>query len=260
MAVHEGPKDPMAKEGTAGTIPTGIEGLDQKIEGLTRGGSILLIGDEGSGKTAFALQFAKSACSLGLRTVFISIDRGGRQLRQQAKSSGWDIAPLEDKKLLSIVDHSQIEACRIELAGLKCVAPHKGNFTELMRYLTPGTEVMVIDRLDEYASGLSLAEFHDGLEFFVRRLHDRGITALILMDGTAPAGWKKLAMESMGGVIQFFRWDNPTTGRMERALDIVKLTGAPAPMGAMAYELVSAGIAVRLEWEKPHDLPPLRVG
>lgn len=253
MAGIPSPQDSTASTAALARIPTGIEGLDRKIVGLTRGGSILLIGDEGSGKTVFALQFAKSACTLGLRTVFISINRRGKELRQQAESSGWGPAMLEATGLLRIVDHSQIEACRIELAGLKCVTPHKGNFTELMRYLTPGTEVMVIDRLDEYARGLSAAEFHDGLEFFVRRLNDRGITALMLMDGTAPAGWKKLAMESMGGVIQFFRWDNPATGRMERALDIVKLTGAQAPMGSLAYELDTAGIAIRLDGGRPHD-------
>jgi KaiC/GvpD/RAD55 family RecA-like ATPase len=162
---------------------------------------------------------------------------------------------LEDKGLLRFVDHGQIEASRIELAQMKCVAPRKGNFTELMRYLTPGTEVVVIDRLDEYARGMSAAEFHDGFEFFVRRLHERGITALMLMDGTAPAGWKKLAMESMGGVIQFFLWDNPRTGRRERALDIVKMAGAQAPMGALPYELDSGGIAVRLDGERPHENP-----
>ena len=240
-------------ETAAARIPTGIEGLDRTIEGITRGGSILLIGDGGSGKTVFALQFAKSACSRGLKTVFISINRRSKDLRLQAGSSGWDPAIFEDRGLLRIVEHSQIEASRIELAGVRCVAPKKGNFTELMRYATPGTEVVVIDRLDEYARGMSAAEFHDGFEFFVRRLNERGITALMLMDGMAPAGWKKLAMESLGGVIQLFSWDNPRTGRRERALDIVKMAGARAPMGSLPYELGSAGIAVRLDGERPRD-------
>jgi len=148
-------------------------------------------------------------------------------------------------------ENEAVEASRIELASVKCVAPKKGNFTELMRYATPGTEVVVMDRLDEYARGMSPAEFHDGFEFFVRRLHERGITALMLMDGTAPAGWKKLAMESMGGVIQLFRWVNPDTGRRERLLDIVKMAGVPAPIGSLPYELDSGGILVRLDGERP---------
>jgi len=249
-AIHRSQDKAMAA--ALARIPTGIEGLDCKIAGLTRGGSVLLIGDGGSGKTLFALQFAKSACSLGLRTVFITINRRARELRQAAEASGWNPAPFEEQRLLSIIEHSQIEASRIELAGMKCVAPHKGNFTELMRYTTPGTEVVVVDRLDEYAAGLSPAEFRDGCEFFVRRLHERGITALMLMDKTAPSGWKKLAMESMAGVIQFFKWDNPRTGRMERALDIVKMAGAQAPIGALAYELEAGSFAVRMDMDRPH--------
>lgn len=232
-------------EAAAAKIPTGIEGLDRAIEGLTRGGSILLLGEGGSGKTVFALQFANSACSRGLRTVFISIERRARDLRVQAEASGWDPESHQKRGLLVFVDLAQIQQSRIELAGRKGFASKKGNFTELMRYLPPGMDVLIFDSLDEYARGLSPTEFQDGLGFFIRRLRDRGITALMLMDGDAPAGWKELAMQSVGGVIQLFKWDNPRTGRKERALDIIKMAGAPPPVGALPYELDSGGMAVR---------------
>ena len=244
MAGIPAPQASMSAGAAVDKIPTGIDGLDRMIGGLAKGESILLIGDGGSGKTVFALQFAKSACSSGLRTIFITFGHGARELRQLARAAGWDPAVFEQQRLLCMIEHSQIEASRIELAGLKCPAPHKGNFTELMRYATPGTEVLIMDRLDEYAKGLSPAEFRDGFEYFVRRLRERGITALMLMDKAAPGVWKKLAMETLGGVIQFIRWENPRTGRGEMALDIVKMAGVQAPIGALAYDLSEGGFEV----------------
>jgi KaiC/GvpD/RAD55 family RecA-like ATPase len=234
-------------------IPTGIDGLDRVIEGLTRGGSILLMGEGGSGKTVFALQFANSVCSRGLRAVFISTAQCARDLRIQAWSSGWDLEKHEMKGLLALVDLAQIQASRIDLSGRKGIPSRKGNFTELLRFIPAGVDVLIMDNLGEYAMGLSPGEFQDGMEFFVGCLNGRGVTALMLMDSAAQGGFKELAMTSVGGAIQLFRWENPRTGRSERLLDVIKMGTAATPIGSLAYELDSGGFDVHLSDDRRRD-------
>jgi len=131
------------------------------------------------------------------------------------------------------------------LSERKGIASRKGNFTELLKFLPAGVDVLIMDNLGGYASGLSPREFQDGLKFFVQSLKGRGITALMLMDINAPSMSKEEALASVGGAIQLFKWENPRTGRSERALEIIKMGRVETPIGSLAYELDSGGFAVR---------------
>ena len=58
-------------------VPTGIQGLDQVIEGgLPKGRSFLVTGDPGTGKTIFALQFLMEGLKRGEKCIFVSADEG----------------------------------------------------------------------------------------------------------------------------------------------------------------------------------------
>jgi circadian clock protein KaiC len=86
-------------------VPTGIEGLDQTIEGgLPKGRSILVTGEPGTGKTIFALQFLYEGLKRGEKCMFVTADEGPMDVLEQAASLGWDLERYTDNKELSILN------------------------------------------------------------------------------------------------------------------------------------------------------------
>jgi circadian clock protein KaiC len=86
-------------------VPTGIEGLDQTIEGgLPKGRSILVTGEPGTGKTIFALQFLFEGLKRGEKCMFVTADEGPIDVLEQAASLGWDLERYADTKELSILN------------------------------------------------------------------------------------------------------------------------------------------------------------
>lgn len=88
-------------------VPTGIEGLDQTIEGgLAKGRSILVTGEPGTGKTIFALQFLFEGLKRGEKCMYVAADEGPIDVLEQAASLGWDLERYADTKELSILNAS----------------------------------------------------------------------------------------------------------------------------------------------------------
>ena len=71
---------------------TGIEGLDDILDGgLSRGHVILLEGEPGTGKTTVALHFLMAGARAGERSLYITLSETERELRQGARSHGWEL-------------------------------------------------------------------------------------------------------------------------------------------------------------------------
>ncbi len=86
-------------------VPTGIQGLDQLIEGgLPKGRSFLVTGDPGTGKTIFALQFLMEGLRRGEKCIFVSADEGPIDVMEQSASLGWDLEPYVESKALAILN------------------------------------------------------------------------------------------------------------------------------------------------------------
>lgn len=97
----------MVKEGksakTEEPIPrvkTGIDGLDQLIEGgFPRGRSILIAGPPGSGKTIFALQYAyRGVTEFGEPSIFVTLDEPKLHLLEAARRFNWRLEELPESK------------------------------------------------------------------------------------------------------------------------------------------------------------------
>jgi len=71
---------------------TGVPGLDDVLGGgLARNRLHLLEGNPGAGKTTIALQFLIAGAALGERGIYVSLAETEEELRDGAKSHGWDI-------------------------------------------------------------------------------------------------------------------------------------------------------------------------
>lgn len=88
-------------------IPTGVEGLDLLIEGgLRQGRTYLVVGEPGTGKTVFSLQFLMNGLLAREKGLYVAIDEKPADVIDQAASLGWDLTPYIESKEFLILDAS----------------------------------------------------------------------------------------------------------------------------------------------------------
>jgi KaiC/GvpD/RAD55 family RecA-like ATPase len=95
-------------------ISTGIAELDALLDGGFRRGKLyLVLGEPGTGKTIFALQFLYKALKEGQKALYVAIDEKPADLVEQAASLGWDLNEHIERKTLLILDASALIVSRV---------------------------------------------------------------------------------------------------------------------------------------------------
>ncbi|HOX36427.1 MAG TPA: DNA repair protein RadA [Candidatus Brocadiia bacterium] len=93
-------------------IPTGIEELDRALGGgCVRGGTILIGGDPGIGKSTLLLQMCQTAGDAGLKTLYASGEESPAQIKLRAKRLG---VATQNLRLLAETD---VELIAASIAG-----------------------------------------------------------------------------------------------------------------------------------------------
>ena len=87
-------------------VPTGINGLDEMIEGgFPRGRTVLLSGGCGTGKSIFGLQYLyRGAVDYNEPGLYVTVDERPELTRQDMLRFGWDISALEEQGKLIMLD------------------------------------------------------------------------------------------------------------------------------------------------------------
>src|SRR6201996_3098976 len=90
---------------------TGIAGLDDVLAGgLARDRVYLLEGSPGTGKTTAAMSFLRAGAKLGEKTLYITLSETEEELRDTARSHGWDLDGVDIFELVppeSLLDEEQ---------------------------------------------------------------------------------------------------------------------------------------------------------
>jgi circadian clock protein KaiC len=82
-------------------LTTGIEGLDNILEGGLPSGHLYLIeGDPGTGKTTLAMQFLLTGASEGESVLYVTLSESESELRAVARSHGWSLDQVQIFELL----------------------------------------------------------------------------------------------------------------------------------------------------------------
>ncbi|NYZ79398.1 hypothetical protein H0N99_04595 [Candidatus Micrarchaeota archaeon] len=121
--VHGAPKPQMVPKPLAKPsderVPSGIEGLDELIEGgFERNSVILVCGDAGSGKTTLSLQFLyNGAVQYGEPGIFVTFEETKKSMYKHALQYGWDLKKLEDKGLFALVEYKPQQIAEIIRGG-----------------------------------------------------------------------------------------------------------------------------------------------
>ena len=127
-------------------ISTGIPELDLLIDGGLRAGkTYLVVGEPGTGKTVFGLQFLVSGLMEKEKGLYVAIDEKPADVIEQAASLGWDLAPFIESREFLILDASAYLNTRANDGANKGVDVERV-VTDLRNYITRmGASRVVID-------------------------------------------------------------------------------------------------------------------
>ncbi len=221
-----------------GKAPTGIPGLDSVARGgLPLGRTTMISGTAGSGKTIFGAQFLLGGIEAGNEPgVLVTCEERPVDLRQNLAGFGWNVADLEARGLLGIVDLSpepteQMTAGTFDLEGLLT------RITAMVRRL--GATRLVIDSL-----GAMFSQFREsGLvrwELFriAAALREEGVTTLLTVERDAEYGEvsrygvEEFVTDNVIVLRNVLEWEN-----RRRTVEILKMRGVEHQKGEFPFTI-----------------------
>ncbi len=208
------------------------------------GRTMLITGDAGSGKTIFGLQFARSSCIQGYKTVYITTEEDASDLYTQGETFNWDLNSFAEKELLNFIELAEVRAKVTEAEMSIDIGVMKGNFSKFINELPEDTQTVIIDNIGSYTAKLTPYEFRDRFDLLIYDLKKRDINALIILDSATSQEFNEIALFSVFGALKLMKRENPYTGRRERVMDIVKMRSTKTPTQFMSYEINSNGITM----------------
>jgi circadian clock protein KaiC len=150
-------------------ISTGVPSLDDMLEGkgLYRGGSILVSGTAGTGKTSLAATFANHACSQNETCLYFAMEESPRQIIRNMRSIGIDLEQHVNSGKL------HFNASRPNLYGLEMhlVAMHK-----YIKKYKPS--VVIIDPITNFINIGSVSEVKNMLVRMIDFLQEEQISVM----------------------------------------------------------------------------------
>lgn len=133
-------------------MPTGIRGFDAITGGgLPRGGTTVLLGPPGCGKTVFALQ----TLVVGVRQfaepgIFVAFEENSTRIMRNATTFGWDLPSLAKEDLFFLdarVPTTAVTTGQFDLSGLLAGVAYKANELHAKRVVFDSLDVLLA-RLD----------------------------------------------------------------------------------------------------------------
>jgi circadian clock protein KaiC len=159
----------MANSVSLERVSTGIAALDDMLggKGLYRGGSVLVSGTAGTGKTSLAASFANETCNRGEKCVYFAMEESPNQIIRNIGSIGIDLQKHIDSGLL------HFNASRPNLYGLEMhlVAMHK-----CIKKYKPS--VVIIDPITNFINIGSVSEVKNMLVRMIDFLQEEQISVM----------------------------------------------------------------------------------
>lgn len=158
-------------------IATGIEGMDEVLNGgIPEGWLTLVGGGPGTGKTILGLEFLVRGAQAGQPGIFLTFEERERDLRSYAQGFGWDLEALEAQKRLALISAriqpDAILSGEFDLRGILGILRHKVEGMQAKR--------IVIDAPDAFLRVMNnVAKERSELHILHEWLRDAGMTALM---------------------------------------------------------------------------------
>ena len=215
-------------------ISTGVLKLDTMLEGkgFYRGGTILVSGTAGTGKTSLAATFADAACRRGERCLYFAFEESPRQIIRNMGSIGIDLARWVKKGLL------KFHSARPSLYGLEM---HLVTFHRVIEEFKP--EVFIVDPISNLVNAGTATEVKSILTRLIDYLKMKKISTF-LTDLTHFTGSLEHTSEEISSLID--TWillrDIEVNGERNRGLYILKSRGMSHSNQIQEFLLTNRGI------------------
>lgn len=129
-------------------VNTGIEDFDDLIEGgFPKNSTIILMGDEGTGKEAFINSFIFNGVKNDEKAMYVTLDGSPEDVKDDAEYYGWDFSEYEDQ--IVFVDGYSWQAgggdSKYALEGLSDLNQMNMTFTDALNDLGDGKKRVALD-------------------------------------------------------------------------------------------------------------------
>lgn len=228
--------------------PTGIEGLDQLIQGgLPQGSVNLVAGPAGSGKTLIALQFAYSGAAVYREPViYLALEETRSSVTRVMDGFGMDLERLEESGRFVLVDLGAIRAGSSR-DGLAVGLQELEDFLRSCIAST-GARRVVIDSIS--AVGLryrSVSELREEMFAFTRFLRETGVTSLLITESPEGGRMTRFGVEQFLADSFLHLTLEEVKGELRRTLTVRKMRFTRHDTGKHPVHVTRDGIVVAEE-------------
>jgi circadian clock protein KaiC len=229
------PDIPEGYEPASERISTGVEGLDEMLDGgLWRGTTTLLAGPSGAGKTTIALQFAIEGARQGEPTLYMNFQENPTQLVRTIRALGTDLEEAQSRGL-ELVYASPVE---LQIDSI---------IVDMFRRIQQrGVRRLVIDALGDLASAASDPQrLHDYMYALVQHFAVSTITTILNFEtkGNAISGvGVQDAMSYLSDNVVLLTVDGEE--RIRRKVRILKTRGSAHDPQVREVEITAAGLSI----------------
>jgi KaiC/GvpD/RAD55 family RecA-like ATPase len=234
-------------------VKTGISGLDELMEGgFPTGSSVLVSGRVGTGKSIFAMQYmAKGITDYGDLGVFVSLERGKKDLCDYASAFGWHFQRLEKQGSLQILGGQMSNVVQQMRRTKAKIEDLLSEIVETVK--TSGSRRVVFERVDFLSMFFpEERDFKVQLDYLRGRLARLNCTSILtseIREGLEEFG-RGGPEEILDGVIVLYYEGEGESLMRERALEIRKMRGTRHSNRLHFFDITDAGIVVRRVPEK----------
>src|SRR3989344_1927484 len=221
-------------------IKTGMPGLDKLIKGGFKEKTIHLeVGDAGSGKTIFALQFLLEGLQNGESCLYITFEEKKEKLYDDLNSFNWDFAKYEEKKQFFYLEYTpeQVKSILEQGGGTIEQIVTKKKITRLVIDSITSFSLLYQDELNRKEAGLALFNM----------INKWGCTALLTAQAVARAyeiQATSLEFEA-DSIILLYHFKEE--GKRIRAFEILKMRGTDHPNETFELKITSKGIVIKYD-------------
>ena len=221
-----------------GRVATGVINLDPLIEkGFVPKSINLVVGDAGSGKTIFAMQFLMEGLRRGESCIYITFEEKKDKLYEDMAEFGWDFDKYEKTKDFSYLEYSpeQVKSLIEEGGGTVDQLITKKKVSRLVIDSITSFSLLYQDELSRKEAGLALFEL----------INKWGCTAVLTSQAISRRDeliTSSLEFEADSIVLLYHVKQK---GNRLRALEILKMRGTKHSNKTMGMNIANHGIEVR---------------
>ena len=221
-------------------IDLGIEGLDDMIQGGIPQRSLLVsIGEAGTGKTTFGLQFINHALENGESAVFIALEETHERVVDTAEDKGWPFQEYIDEGRLAVVDLDPIEMAN-SLTSIRDELPGLVQEFGASRLVLDSVSLLEMMYSDQASRRNEIFDFTNSLK-------QAGVTTFLTSEASEgdPYHSRFGIIEYLTDAVFVLRYIRPEDFRETRlAVEIQKIRDANHSRELKPYEITNDGISV----------------